>query len=306
MYYNYFHEKGIPIAPTITITRQQWKDRVAKLAGKGGALAATAEVIDEIRRRGIEKYICKPEYGQEACALKCFWPDSKVEDVKDHLEWNFGAFPGIIIQENIDNFGENEKCPELRMYFAGHEYQYTTVLFDKGCKTLVHEGGTLKLPSNIDFLSCKALATRTVKCMPDITLKRDGRNVVMPKLLTRVDVGTVRNGIFNPWVNEVEFVPSLFLEHHQHPMDSRLGEEMVRITKLYVRSAKTRRLPQTKALKEGKLNTFRKTAVRLVAKGSLCVRGSRSKKVSSARLKVIRHGLKNSKRPATSRTRALH
>jgi len=256
-YYNYLHEKGIPIVPTITITSHQWKDRVKQLAGKGGALAATVEIINEIQRRGLENYICKPEYGQEAHAVQFFdVTNTKAETVKDHFEWNFSKYPGIIIQENIDDFGENENSPELRMYFVGHRYQYTTVLFDTGCKTLVDEGGTLKLPACINFLACKALAMRTVKCMPDVTLMRNGRNILMPKLLTRVDIGCIRNGIFNPWVNEVEFVPSLFIEHHKHPMDSRLAEQMVRITKLYLRQDKTRRLSKRKVLKRGELASF--------------------------------------------------
>merc|ERR1711963_86133 len=62
----------------------------------------------------------------------------------------------------------------------------------------------------------------------------------LPKLLTRVDMGCLRNGSFDPWINEVEFVPSLYVEDHNKPVDASLGDQMMRISQqLLVISKKT-------------------------------------------------------------------
>merc|ERR1712032_674504 len=67
-----------------------------------------------------------------------------------------------------------------------------------------------------------------------IKLRRGGQDVALPTLLTRVDMGCVRNGVFDPWVNEVEFVPSMYIEDHRCPLDALLGEQMVKITKQFL------------------------------------------------------------------------
>merc|ERR550514_2349609 len=124
------------------------------------------------------------------------------------------------------------------MYFVGKEYQHTLFMYEtkdrSGVKTLAVEGGKHATPPGVDLEAAKRLALRTVNCLPDITLERNAKNVVLPKLLTRIDVGCIRNGIFDPWVNEVEFVPSLFVEFNRHPTDGEIGKQMAKIARKFV------------------------------------------------------------------------
>merc|ERR1719436_2103548 len=96
-------------------------------------------------------------------------------------------------------------------------------------------GGEHEIPPCVDMDACKALAQRTMACLPTMNLGHGERSIELPKLMTRVDVGCMRHGIFDPWVNEVEFVPSWFPEFHRFPVDSLIGEQMAVITKQFMR-----------------------------------------------------------------------
>jgi len=51
----------------------------------------------------------------------------------------------------------------------------------------------------------------------------------LPLLITRVDMGVMRDGEFNPWVNEVEYVPSYYVEDHTYPIDETVAKQCVAI-----------------------------------------------------------------------------
>jgi hypothetical protein len=249
LYYNHFKEKKIPIAPTITVSKQEWSVRVAQLAADKSVVspesAVALEIIAEIQRQGFEKFIAKPVYGQEAKGVGIF-EMSTLDKVKftRFLRKNFATYPGLIIQDFIKDFGDTKESPELRMYFVGRQYQFTAMATKKGTYTLKQDGvgGSLTLPSHIDIKVLKALAQRAMDNMPPIVMNNNSRGAggsqnpaaIMPKLLTRVDMGCVRNGRFDPWINEVEFVPSLYIEDHRCPIDGLLGEQMVRITRQFI------------------------------------------------------------------------
>jgi hypothetical protein len=237
LYYNHFKKNNIPIAPTITVSTQEWQARVGHLANQGGASAVAMEILEEVQRQGFTKFIAKPVYGQEAIGCKIFTTaEVKAGEFTRFLKKNFEKFPGLIIQDFIKDFGDTKQSPELRMYFVGREYQFTAIATNTKTYTLKEDGvgGTLNLPAEIDLQALKALANRAMDNMPAIKLG----NTSLPKLLTRVDMGCIRNGVFNPWVNEVEFVPSMYIEDHRCPLDALLGEQMVKITKQFVRSSR--------------------------------------------------------------------
>jgi hypothetical protein len=238
IYYNHFKQNNIPIAPTITVSTDEWQARVTQLAKQGGPSAVAMEILEEVQRRGFQKFIAKPVYGQEAIGCKIFTTaDVKAGEFTRFLRKNFEKFPGLIIQDFIKDFGDTKQSPELRMYFVGREYQFTAVATNTKTYTLKEDGvgGTLNLPEHIDLQALKALAYRAMDNMPAIKLRRGQQQVPLPKLLTRVDMGCIRDGVFNPWVNEVEFVPSMYIEDHRCPLDGLLGEQMVKITRQFLR-----------------------------------------------------------------------
>lgn len=81
---------------------------------------------------------------------------------------------------------------------------------------------------------------------PMEALKKATRNVIsklpkvvvrgkeLPKLLTRCDMGFIVNGKqVEPWVNEVEFVPGLYIDEQPFLIDKALGDKMVEIALMH-------------------------------------------------------------------------
>jgi len=182
-------------------------------------------------------------------------------------------FPRIILQKYQQGFDEiqdeetdfKDVSPENRTFFVGDEYQYT-VTTDFFCfRQPKTDGGQKKfldcdeklakrrgLGNNVCHLASsttacngpqvtkqvlertKTLARQTMDILPEIKIK----GKVLPKLLTRVDVGIIskkynkKQPIF---VNEVEFVPSLF---HKYVLNKKiyekLGDQIVNITNIFL------------------------------------------------------------------------
>jgi len=147
-------------------------------------------------------------------------------------------YPGIVIQKEIKNFGNSRKCPEIRMYYVGSKYQYSVSAQENIILRPREEGGTFDTPLD----SLKRHTRKILKRLPPM-LMANGKK--LPRLLTRLDMGYIVNGNYNPFVNEVEYVPSLYSEDcacaynkglgEQALIDARLGDQMVKITKLYVK-----------------------------------------------------------------------
>jgi len=83
----------------------------------------------------------------------------------------------------------------------------------------------------------KRTADKIIEKLPALEMP-DG--TCLPRLLTRLDMGYMINGEFKPFVNEVEFVPSLYVENVKDEFVDRfivqLGRQMVNITKTYMRA----------------------------------------------------------------------
>ena len=93
------------------------------------------------------------------------------------------------------------------------------------------EKGTEFIPKKLELVR-KAKAT--MNKLPAI--KMAGK--VMPRLLTRIDVAC-QEKYAKPWiVNEVEFVPSLYIEDVNIIPEIFMGDQMVAITKLFIDAKK--------------------------------------------------------------------
>jgi len=222
-YYNYLMQNNIAIAPTMTMTQEQYAEL--------GSEAAVKKIIETAETENWGRFICKPVYGQEGIDATFFKPTQKKLLAK-YFERCMKKYPGIVIQKEIKDFGNSKKSPELRMYYVGKKYQYSVCANDNTVVRPRQEGGSLDTP--IDSL--KARTRKILRKLPPIVMP-NGKS--LPRLLTRLDMGYIVDGKYSPFVNEVEFVPSLYSEdcahHPDRLIDAAMGHQMVKIAKMYVK-----------------------------------------------------------------------
>jgi len=220
-YYNFLKKENIAIAPTLTMTSEEYAEL--------GAEAGRKKIVEHALAEGWERFICKPVLGMEGIDATFFRPGEKVR-LNKYLERCMKKYPGIVIQKEIEGFGDSKKCPELRMYYVGGKYQYSVSANENYVIRPKQEGGTFDTP--LDAL--KKRSKKVFKKLPEITMPNGKK---LPKLLTRIDMGYIVEGKYSPFVNEVEFVPSLYSEdcahHPDRLIDVELAHQMVRITKKY-------------------------------------------------------------------------
>lgn len=170
-----------------------------------------------------DAFIAKPVYGQESKFFKKFKRASiGGKPFRAYVKKVMSKYPGIVFQKYIEGF--DKKNPEIRMYFIGNEYCYSIVTNDKMVKIPRQENGTQTVPH---FKALIQMGHRVVRKLPPIKIQ--GTSV--PRLLTRVDVACGPK-FAQPWlVNEVEFVPSLYIEDINFIPEIDLGDQMMAIAK---------------------------------------------------------------------------
>jgi len=227
-YYNYLKEHGICIAPTSTMTSEEYR--------KLGHAKAVAKVMKHIKDEGWDEFVAKPVYGQESKDVR-FLLASHRKRLEGHIRKCMARYPGMVMQKTIKSHGEyfggNSWCPELRMYYVGNRYKYSACCADKVIITPESEGGKLKAP-----MTRLVKATRGIlRKLPPIVMPNGTR---LPRLITRLDMGYLVDGHFSPFVNEVEFVPSLYSEDVRvelvHNYIKEVAIQMLRITRRYIKS----------------------------------------------------------------------
>merc|ERR1711964_841909 len=178
------------------------------------------------------RFICKPVYGQEGIDARFFTATQK-KSLANYFARCMKKYPGIVIQKEIPDFGNSKKSPELRMYYVGKKYQYSACATNRTVARPTQEGGTFVVP--LDNLKNKT--RKILKKLPEIRM----RGKVLPRLLTRIDMGYIVEGKYSPFVNEVEFVPSLYSEdcaHHKDRLiDVELAHQMVKIARIFTKSS---------------------------------------------------------------------
>jgi len=248
IYYNYFKQVGIPIAPTHTLSSDEFSEQIAVEADAGGVEGAidrvVAKILAAIESENWGKFIAKPVLGQESKACRMFRPCKNLQKMfTKYVTTTLKKYPGLIFQKYIDGFGKTIEAPEVRSYWVGHEYQFSMVATDKKIFCLAGEGhkpqgrrqnGLMRLPKLADIETLKNISRRVIEILQSkITLKTpDG--VALPLLLTRVDMGLMRDGEFKPWVNEVEYVPSYYVEDHTHPIEGTVANQCAVIAKKFL------------------------------------------------------------------------
>lgn len=225
-YYKYLSKKKIPVAPTQCVSREKWFSRNPD--------KYVSNLLAKVKRNKWESVIAKPVYGQESLDFAKFISCSPVdglkcqqEKMKSYLGKNIPKYKSIVIQEYIAGFDKNK--PEIRTYFINGEYKYSIVTTNSRVGIPVQEGGTFKLPDHI-WKGVRSLSNNVIKSLPKFDLPGKYKSPI----LTRIDIGSGLNGVpHGLFVNEVEFVPSLYIEDHKYPVVEEIAESLLEVGKLY-------------------------------------------------------------------------
>lgn len=244
-YYRFFKDNGIPILPTVTMTSAEYKAL--------GHQKAVQHILDQVKSGGWGKFCAKPEYGQDGRDFKFFQP-RRSKGLDNHVRFCMSKYPGIIFQKMVKGFGKNLKGAEMRMYYCGSgsssssKYNHAIVACAGASKTRVFclEKGKdkQKLQKRLPVALLKRASRRVIKTLPKPVMP-DG--IRLPRLVNRVDMGYNIEGVIQPFVNEVEFCPSYYVE--DAPLDrtvnyiKSIGKQMVRITRLYAKKRALLRKP---------------------------------------------------------------
>jgi hypothetical protein len=153
-------------------------------------------------------------------------------NLKKYLSRNIPKYKSIIIQEYIPGF--DKENPEIRTYFIDGIYAYSVVT----TKTIVEkprqEGGLYRI-SNSNWNYIMKFAQHVMDSLPKLNLPGIHRNPI----LTRIDIGSglkdVPKGYF---VNEVEFVPSLYIEDQDFPVVEQIAKSLIPVALEYHYSKK--------------------------------------------------------------------
>lgn len=226
-YYSYCKSKNLDIMPTFTMTAEEYR--------KLGHDVSIRKAFEFMQHEELNRVIAKPVLGMGGADVEFF--NASGAKARTALSRYFKKcmkkYPGLVLQRVVKGFGMSKECPELRMYFLGDEYQYS-VSANENC-VLSHpeaEGGTLKVPLE----KVKAVTQKIIKKLPPIVMHNGVR---VPRMITRLDMGWRIDGKNQPFMNEVEIEPSLYL---YKPLKEELlnyikgcAKQMVNITRRYVK-----------------------------------------------------------------------
>jgi len=239
IYYNTFKSVGIPIAPTHTLTLDEFNEQIAVETKAGGTEGAKdrviSKILSKIQSENWGKFIAKPVYGQESKACKTFRPCANLLKMfTKYIIATMKKYPGLIFQQFIAGFGESIDVPEVRTYWVGREYQFSMVATKTKIYCLAEEGhkpigrkqnGIMKLPKGADLSTLKSIALEVIDVLESKVMHTGLDGDRLPLLMTRVDMGLMRDGEFKPWVNEVEYVPSYYVEDHTHAIEGTVARQ---------------------------------------------------------------------------------
>ena len=228
IYYKYLKAKGIAVAPTHCITTEKWYNRNPK--------GYVDNLVSKVTKNKWESIIAKPVYGQESIAFSKFMGCKKdgltcqKTRLLKYLKKNVPKYKSIVIQQYIKGFDKNN--PELRTYFINGEYYYSIITTAHDVEQPVQEGGKYPIPDD-KWKYAMEFAKKVMNSLPKLDLANKS------PILTRIDIGSglenVPHGLF---INEVEFVPSLYIEDQNNPVVEKIGDSLVEVTKEYQKKGK--------------------------------------------------------------------
>jgi len=200
------------------------------------------KVLEYCGQEGLSSIIGKPEHGQESRDIK-FFPKLDSDLVSKYFKKCTKKYPGFVLQKMVKGFVDSYTSPELRMYYMGNKYHYSVCAGSRQVRTPKAEGGNLKTP----LKKLKVVAQKILKKLPPMVMPNGVR---LPRLITRLDMGYIVDGKYKPFVNEVEYVPSLYSEdvsrENIHGYIANCASQMVKITRQYVKSCRLSRKPSLK------------------------------------------------------------
>lgn len=183
-----------------------------------------AKVIEFGEKMG-GTFIGKPIFGQESIDFKKFDAKASLRSnspLDKYIKRCSKKYPGIIFQKYIEGFDASN--PEIRMYFLADKYRYSVITNDVSVRTPKQENGNMTVEP---FEALKRFAKKIVDGLPPI--KVGGTD--LGRMLTRVDIACGPK-FAKPWiVNEIEFVPSLYIEDVRYVPEPELGDFMVAAAK---------------------------------------------------------------------------
>lgn len=228
-YITYLNKKKVNTIPTITISHKQALEK-----------GISTKILNRVKQQKWNKFIAKPLFGQESIGFKSFTPitDNNEAKILKELDKYINMYknmnkskpehlPGFIIQKYIEGF--DKKNPEIRMYYIDSEYQYSIITTDNKVMIPSTENGTCKI-SNKTFEELKQYSKSVLNKLPKIKYK----GKVVPKLLIRIDIACQKQFEKDWVVNEIEFVPSLYIEDISKIPEPKLGDTIVKIAKKIV------------------------------------------------------------------------
>jgi hypothetical protein len=218
-YYKYLANKNIPVAPTYCITKKKWLKRDSD--------QYVSKVLDKVQYNNWKSIITKPVYGQESKDFSKFVTDQNIHTqhakLKKYLSKNIPKYKSIVIQEYIPGFDKSN--PEYRTYFIDGVYAYTVVTTDKIVESPYQEGGKYKVPQ-AHWNYILKFSQKVMDSLPKFDLPTHLKSPI----LTRIDIGTGLKGAkYSFFVNEVEFVPSLYIEDHNFPVVEEIAKSLMEV-----------------------------------------------------------------------------
>ena len=229
LYYKYLEKKGLPVAPTHCVTKEKWYTKNPK--------NYISNLITKVKHNKWDSIIAKPVYGQESKDFAKFLSCKKngLRCQENHLlryfARNVPKYKSIVIQEYIKGFDKNN--PEIRTYFINGKYMYSIITTSDDVELPVQEGGKFII-ANDKWKYAMELANKVMNSLPKIDLSSKY------PILTRIDLGSgLESTPHTLFVNEVEFVPSLYIEDQNNPIVERISECLVDVTKEYKNKGKS-------------------------------------------------------------------
>ena len=218
-YYKYLEKKQIPVAPTHCISKSKWL--------KKDSDSYVNTLVNKIKHNKWGSVIAKPVYGQESKDFAKFVTtngiDTQKKKIKRYLAKNIPKYKSIVIQEYIPGFDKSN--PEFRTYFIDGIYAYTIITTDKIVATPSQEGGEYSIPNNL-WRYILRFSKRVMDSLPKLDLPVHLKSPI----LTRIDIGSGLQGVpHSLFVNEVEFVPSLYIEDQDFPVVEEIAKSLLEV-----------------------------------------------------------------------------
>jgi hypothetical protein len=231
-YYKYLADKKISVVPTQCLLT---KNINLKTPEKSVKL-----VVKKAKDYG--SIIMKPVYGQESFDFKKFLLNKNDElpksSIINYFKKTVPKYDALILQKYVNGFDKSN--PEIRTFFINGKYFYTMATTNRLAGTRPkQEGGQYRIkPKNWKFYM--NYSRKVMKILPKFDLPGQFKNPI----LTRIDIGSGLEGAPNScFINEVEFVPSLYIEDQKHPVLENISESLYKVAKIYHQRKLKNQLP---------------------------------------------------------------